>query len=464
MDKQALKQARLMVLTAMLMLPFTLPIGAQVVVVPSWAKPASLGGLALDSSYTPPEYNGLHGDTVSYQLVPTGRLVQGKNADFKYSPTSGILKFRDRTGVTNQTVGWNTGFSRVYAMETVPRSPTDNFDLFNLVVWDSTLNKSVLQEVKVLDTGVVTQSVYGIASPADEIWGAMSLVNGKLYLYELQSHTIIRYIDSNSNGKVDARDTGFSVAVPMYDTTLGPGDTANSKARQVHPIRRFHDAGLNGIQVLRNGTYRSAEHFIKESLPGVFSYVAVPVESIIPPLTVAGDCTTGQSRVLIYGKPGLEFKVYVVPKTGPVQSISSTNTIPSNGIIIVETATLMAGSKIQAQETGGAVKSGVRKVWTSTKPIIFTPNVSDFQQRSHIKLDGDKLTSVVRIAHLQWDGGSCLSLVSRLRSDSFEIDLPIIGTSTGTPPYTKRTRVKIWLEDSSGNALSEIYLINVDHD
>ena len=271
-------------------------------------RPAWLDGPHARSTegFLPPEYGGQFASRVEFEIKDQTRVVRGAFADLRGIAHSGILALRDLTAVPRTVKGWNTGMDRVYSLQLIGKR-SDTPARFVCTGWDDDLGVSRALEIVVDSNGLTSQMQIGSDSSAGEIWSAATILGDRMFVYDVQSHSILKVNDSNADGRPDLLDPSFAVSVPQ-----GWGDDLANAAL---PIRGFKGLSSGEIVIITETYVRGNVSIVPSGSGYVLHHNPPPPAS--PSVDLYDRLVKNQTRVLVYGKSGTEFRVYRENSTGP---------------------------------------------------------------------------------------------------------------------------------------------------
>ena len=117
------------------------------------------------------------------------------------------------------------GRDRVYSLR--PTSPPEVFPVAcDAVLWNGTLNRSEYVTLSIASDLSITQSAPIASSAVNGIWGAVGVLSGTLYVYNIGALKFERWVDSNQDGVFDQLDANFGLSVPI---TWAPDNSNDSK-------------------------------------------------------------------------------------------------------------------------------------------------------------------------------------------------------------------------------------------
>ena len=413
-----------------------------VVPYPQWAKSPIDGGLPqIAIPHTPPEYSNSWPSLVGLFLPTRLRLQRlPSSVRLESSPTSGIIAMRDARGSSTAKIGINTGLDRIYSI-TKSNHLSTSLPLDIVVCgWSNATQASKIVKLSIPQTTDPTVVTFGPMSAPGEIWTAASLTSNKLYVFDLQSHNLKRYVDQDQDSIPETIDASFTVSMtpptdkvinlfyPFYQVHETDPATIHFLSRTKRRLNGYMVIGNNGPEMLA-------------SPPPMGGPSVRPMEPIY----------AGQSRVLVAGTPGLTFQMTGGPSS-PGQVISKTNTIPQSGRIIIDLSTpLQANWLIKPLLVNGSSGSSfANRVSPRSASAIFSPEDETIGEKTKIHLDADGVkTSHVAEYSLSLGGPSApLSTVFKSNS-SIYIHTPVLGDpSNNTSPYSDSKILYIWLKDT----------------
>ena len=451
--------ARSIMVIAIFLVVSTAVKSQTIVAYPSWVKSPSSGGIPFSGPYVPPEYTNQWPAHVGRMLRLRQRVgVASIGFVITWSPTSGILASEDYRSGSLSLVGVDTTLDRVYSVKTISNTPTSLVLL--ICGWDATNQKSVLRQLTVPSTGNPTVTPYGPTSPTNKIWSAATLIGSVLYIADLQSHIVRRYVDSGSDGVPDVLDAQFSVSI---------APTSGALVGLILPFGGFGtltDATRypNAIVGFRRFVPRSSPIYIGMGPQGPKLMKKIAFSSNpTAALSITKSIFVGQTRVQVYGPPGTSFRL----KAGPSQQwISSVSMMPKKGVLLVDlTSPLATGWTVRTHPISPGVKSWFSSVLDAPTghAVIFFTN-EEFEQGSRILFQCDKMRPGY-VAHYKMKRGDpefALHTDYRSAREAY-IRMPAVGGS-GSPPYLKRSRILLWLRDSqTGNIISNVATVRILH-
>ncbi len=419
---------------------------------PAWMNLPTNSG----APFTPPEYTGSFVEKIGIQFHTRKTLVGTTNAIVFKSTSSGVLAIADHRTSTLSRLSWDTGLTRVHSLRRIGKRSDQPARLL-VTGWDGSANVCRVMIVTIPATGVITQTVLAPTSATNGIWTEASPVDGVVYLYDVQNATVRRLIDSNQDGTIDTLDASFVVPIPQDSVT-------NPIAATLFTIRGFSRNPEGKISIWNN---RTNSVFIEDS-GGVPPYLS---NSVLPESLYArlgGDMTSGQRSVFVYGTPGVEFTVKKRGADGELTAISKKWTIPNSQRVVVDLfSPLVLNDKVVVIPTDFE-SVGASFEWTvsSTHPaILFEIFVSRrIEQGKTIRLRGDKFLPSYKV-HFKTDSLSGVLATSFVDSGNFDVTMPVTGSPTAVPPYTKSTAALVWLVDSStGQVVSNARPFRILHD
>ena len=249
---------------------------------------------------------------------------------------------------------------------------------------------------------------FPVRSTADEVWTAVGLVGGRLYVLDGVTKNIRRYVDTDDDGLPDTRDTRFQVSVPIF--------VSRAPLLFSGPIYGFADDKTATAWVItdwRGQAYQDRRgRFViapSESTVGSthrYLYINENIEIgkpwLSPPLVA------GMTRVAIRGRTGHELRVQVSrSKTGPWTILA--RHVVTNPFELARVALdrpLIAGEFARIRDDRQTY-SGLPRVVQPKRPILFDAfkstaseiNVRNFMapipRRRPFSIEGENLPRIV---------------------------------------------------------------------
>ena len=437
----------------------------QAVNYPQWAERESQGGMDLAQDYVHPDYGGQFSNACR-AYVPLTESLGTRKFIAAWTPLSGVVAFPNGEGFAAAGHGWDTSFDGVLWLQVEGLGTTYPTTLIG-IGWDATAKKSIPFKLTVTASGPTTQVPFAIASPAGQIWARIGAVGSAVYVYDVQSHTVKKIVDTNADGTVDALAPNFSVTIPL--TTIGTG----ARKEDVLDLNSFRSFVLlpnvdPSIEVMlrHSGLFdlRWAGIMSDGQGGGTLMRLGPPIQKVpVRHVLVPGLLATGQSRLLVRGTPGETIRIMRQKDSQPPVAISGNWTLPKSGRAIVDlTASLDLSWKIRAEFVDdGPVASVWKSIRAPRQPLIFPPT----EMRTH---EGDSLTLVTdgfQSAHepVFRHGGVLIAAPSwRMATDgTMKIEVPDIGsTGIGLPRIAVAT-VELWVRDKVTGKLKTVLPIRL---
>lgn len=439
---------------------------AQVVDHPEWAGPVSAGGADPRHGLILPEYVGAFPEMVDLQFPAAGRFRGvSRRMQLRFSASSGVLAIADFRGTTATKYGWNTGFSRVLALDGGKPGVAAGSTVFLGAGWDNGAQRSKLFRLTIPGSGVVSQQALAIESANGEIWAVASEIGDQIIIYDIQNHSILRFVDTDSNGIADSRDQQFYIAVPQ--------DVSTSRiALRLNPISQFIASSGSVAEIASSDILtRGSQKALIVSGPSGFSISFGPYVPLVARGQIVGGALSAQRRLMVAGPAGYQFRIVREVVGSADLPISSSWTIPNEKIAYVDlTTAVQATWRIRVVPVNTGEASSWVSVRTSTNAALFpfpTPTFAP-DQGSDIVLEGDKFRATF-VAYTSYDGPTgviqAAAPTTFASSRKLKVSLPVIGSPTALPPFLKATVISIVLRDSStGVDVSDPITCTVKHD
>ncbi|MEZ6195869.1 MAG: hypothetical protein R3F20_09080 [Planctomycetota bacterium] len=409
-----------------------------------------------EGRFVPPEYTGGNSGTVGILLSKDRRIVPGGCATLWWTTTSGEIGISDRrkrrddpsAEVDRLTVA--TGLDRIHGFRRLTRKgelPTS----FLLCGWEKEHSRCALRELVLPESGPPTVTPWGPVSAPGEIWVANSLIEGDLYVHEINSSTIRRWLDTDGDGIPETPDASY--AVPVV-TEFG----AEGFILSLGLIRAFSRSPSGDIWIW---SATDLVGKVVEDADGRRRIVAIPrYEEAIGRL--ADGLVAGQERVYVTGSPGFEFYVQRRVVSGATTRVSAKVIIPRSGGIGVDlTAPLEVGDAVRiVAPDDPAFRTIDRKVAASPVASLFPPAPSVrliAGERWTLEGWGFRDEHIVRAKV----GTRILTLTARhLGATAIEVELPELGPPGERPSYAIARPVLVWIEHG-GEAVSNSRVVRI---
>lgn len=415
-------------------------LGAQgVVAIPTWYSDPADG-----VEFVPPEYSGAHAGNVGHQFRTRSGSVRSSTLSAKSSTESGVIFVRDlRTGASTSRFGWDTGLARVHS---ISRWKSDSLLICG---WHAASSTSVLRVLSAPSTGGTSQTSLGASSQTSVLWTGASRVGTAVYIYDVSGHRIIRQLDVDGDGVVDATDPLLSISIPQ-----DPG--THDVAAAALPLRGFSKltSGLVSIVSDSEGGFAAFD-------PAMGSAATV---SVLRPtdsgrkISFASALRVGQQRLLVYGTPATEF-VVESRSAGTVTQVSKRWSLPQSGSLVVSLTTAIGaiGTEVRVRETAAGASTPLETSWRKVNrvqgPQLFPQVPIRLQQEMEkLTLYGDGLSS--NFEYLCDTGSALVVLKVRKFSNGgmVTIILPDLGATGKGNPGQKLSLCRIWARDATTNA------------
>ena len=441
------------IFTALLFLQLT-TIAQSVVPFPAWATPSSPQYAPAPDVFVPPGYTGPSARAAKFFLVGGRVGVFSHKIRVSWSPNSGIIAISDINNVPANSYGWDTGMDRVYSCRVDLTATISELRLL-VTGWENGSSPTGnLFSLKIVPASLPTQAI--IKSETNAIWVAPGVVGGRLYFFDIQSHSCRRIEDSNNDGTFDLLDPSFDVPLP---TSVPPGSTDPFQSLALRcPLFWGFTESWNGVVNLdrSNGVSGVAEKdevaILGSAISGYFIAIVPIVES--GHLDIGCYLVVGQDRVRVVGPKGQKFRIMQIDSAGAPVQVSNDATIPIGGVSIVGTRVPLHGNGdvyVMAVGTGPQVGNSAPVSVGSKSAVLFLNrdfwHQNKVQKVEHFGLPKDArifcrrpgVTEELKV--MSWDAGR------------ISVRLPSFGTATAIPPFQKFELCKIWAVNKAGTTV-----------
>ena len=399
----------------------------QVVAYPSWLS--DIDTLSHEG-YLPPEYTGAHPTEAKLQIATTLPPASSTHASLRGSAISGVVGVSDRRSGTPSLIGWDTGLNRVYSILRIgKRSATPA--RFICTGWDSIVGVSKVVEIRVAPGVPISQTQIGPSSPGGAIWSHADFVDDKIYMYDLQTHCVRRMTDTDADDIPDQLDATFSVAVPQ--DLLDP---VGSAAIPIRGFRKIAD-GVVRIKTL-SGTVGAVR--VVPTVGGhELVYDAPPPP--LPTVKLENRLVRDQKRVVVFGTAGTEFVVVRKNPTpnAPDIPISKKWTVASNRRIVVDLKQSLHHSwliRLQPSDPSVRTDSWIGIDDSDLAVLFRRPRTEKMNQGEKVILRGDKFRANHTVWYQNEHSSGPLATIYRSAHEII-VRLPIIGSNSATPPFSR---------------------------
>ncbi len=418
---------------------------SQTITFPTWAT--TFQGRNDLGSFLPPEYSGAHPGFARKFITHTTPRATSRTWKLQGSVTSGILAFWDRRTSPTTKAGIDTGLSRIYGLQRLLGSPPGTAE-FLVSGWDGANGRSALKRVTIPAVGSPTVQTFGPPVPSGQIWVDANVVNGFLYVFDLETLTIRRCHDADGDGVPETLDTEFGYG-------LDPTESAT-------PFSMFAPCG-SGAVALVGKTKGLPRRILTETPAGWVLSVASRTE-VAKVLRITGPLHAGQRRIRVLGAPSKSFRIREM--TGAVPNggwISSTYALPRSGHMIIDLDLALAANwKLGIVPSDPEQLVGVpATVATEALAVLFEPLDTECNQGTIVRFEGDGFRNTHE-AHCKLDGSDVALTTTYVSATQIAITLPPRGDTSKKPPYSGVEPVMIWLVDTqTGATASDKVYVNL---
>ena len=418
---------------------------AQSTSFPGWAT--SLTRRDAFKSYLPPEYSGTSsGFARSFITVLTPKL-HSKTWKLQGTVNSGTLAFWDHRSTPNTKSGIATGLSRVYGLRLIESASPGSHEVL-VTGWDAVTQRSAVKRVVIPPSGAPSVLAFGPPPPAGQIWVNSGMVNGTLYVLDLNTLTILRFLDNDDDGDPETLDAGFAFSLASVPTATSFSTFAPTSS---------------GIVALRGRSPASVTRVLKNSSSGLI-LTTVTDNPPVQLLRITGPLYVNQRRIRVRGAPSKSFRIRETTGGAPAPGwVSNTFALPRSGHMIIDlNVSLQAGWKLEIVASDMQQPVGPpAKVSSNSLVALFEPLDRECNQGAVVRFEGDGLRNIYE-ARCMLNGSIVPLTTGYVSGTQIDITMPPWGDTSKKPPYTGSRPLRIWLVDTTTSVVvSETLDVNL---
>ena len=381
----------------------------------------------------------------------------------------GIVAIKGGTVSSSGRYGWQTGFDRIlYTTSSTVAGSAQNLEV-TLVGWKNSTLRSQVFKMTIDPAGAVSQSVFGPSSPPNQIWARVGVFPTATYVYDVQSHSVKKYIDTGSDGIPDASVNSFSVALPVgpHDRETDPENW--SMSLDLDPFLKFYRRAVGGatVEVLLRHVGAADTRPIAIVPNGQGGYAlsrvgnAADLSDTIS-LAIGGNLSGGQGRIAVFGSPGKTFVVKKESNTGQHLDISKKWTVPIGEIVFVDLSLpLQPGWRIRVEAVdASSVHSVWRRVVGSSSPVILPLRDELASEGETIEIEIDQWDNNCEV-FFDHNGTQYPLSTPKMGAGRLKAKIPDIGLVGTNAPFLSASMTKLYIRHKVTHVLRSLHSADI---